>query len=42
MASPHLWPRFVKRIVLVIATLLVIVAYVTLCSGFVALASLFS
>ena len=42
MVSPHLWPRSVKRIVLVSATLLVVVAYATLCSGLFALAMLFS
>jgi hypothetical protein len=42
MVSPHLWPSSVKRIVFVIATLLVIVAYATLCSGLLAFAMLFS
>jgi hypothetical protein len=42
MVSPHLWPRSVKRIVFVVATLLVIVAYATLCSGLVAFVTLFS
>jgi hypothetical protein len=42
MVSPHLWPRSVKRIVLVVATLLVIIAYTTLCSGLFALAMLFA
>jgi hypothetical protein len=42
MVSPHLWPGPVKRIVFVVAALLVIMAYATLCSGLVALAALFS
>ncbi len=42
MVSPHLWPRSVKRIVLVSAALLVVIAYATLCSGLFALAMLFS
>jgi hypothetical protein len=42
MISPHLWPRPVKSVVLVSATLLVLVAYATLCSGLFALAMLFS
>jgi len=42
MVSPHLWPRSVKRIVLVSAILLVVTAYVTLCSGIFAVAMLFS
>ena len=42
MVSPHLWPRSVKRIVLVSATLLVVIAYLTFCSGLFALAMLFS
>jgi hypothetical protein len=42
MVSPHLWPATIKRVVLVVATLLVVVAYVTLCSSLFALAMLFS
>lgn len=42
MVAPHLWPSTVKRIVFVVATLLVIIAYTTLCSGLFALARLFS
>jgi hypothetical protein len=42
MVSPYLWPATVKRIVFVIATLLVAIAYITLCSGLFALAMLFS
>jgi hypothetical protein len=42
MVSPHQWPGSVKRIVLIVATLLVILAYATLCSGLFALAMLFS
>jgi hypothetical protein len=42
MIAPHLWPRSVKRVVLVSATLLVVIAYATLCSGLFALAVLFS
>ncbi len=42
MVAPHLWPNPVKRVVLVVATVLVIVAYATLCSGLAALAALFS
>lgn len=42
MVSPHLWPRSVKLIVLVGATLLVVIAYATLCSGLFAVAMLFS
>ena len=42
MVSPHLWPSPIKRVVLVIATLLVIMAYATLCSGLLAFAALFS
>ncbi len=42
MVSPHLWPGSVKRIVFIIATLLVVVAYATLCSGLLAFAMLFS
>ncbi len=38
----HLWPRPVKRFVLVAAILLVIVAYTTLCSGLLAIAMIFS
>jgi hypothetical protein len=42
MVSPHLWPGPVKRVVLLGATLLVVIAYATLCSGLFALAMLFS
>jgi len=42
MVAPHLWPSPIKRVVLVVAAMLVIVAYATLCSGLVALAALFS
>jgi hypothetical protein len=42
MVTPHLWPSLLKRVVLLIASLLVIVAYVSLCSGLVALATFFS
>jgi hypothetical protein len=42
MVAPHLWPNSIKRVVLVFAIMLVIVAYATLCSGLVALAALFS
>lgn len=42
MVSPHLWPRSVKCIVLVGATLLVVIAYITLCSGLFAVAMFFS
>lgn len=42
MLSPHLWPRSVKYVVLLGATLLVVIAYATLCSGLFALAMLFS
>jgi hypothetical protein len=33
MLAPHDWPKPVKRLVLTGATLLVIVAYIFLCSG---------
>ena len=42
MVAPHLWPSSIKRAVLVVAIMLVVVAYATLCSGLVALAALFS
>ena len=42
MVAPHLWPGPIKRVVLVVAAMLVVVAYATLCSGLVALAALFS
>jgi hypothetical protein len=42
MVSPHLWSVTVKRIVFVLATLLVAIAYITLCSALFALAMLFS
>jgi hypothetical protein len=42
MVAPHLWPNPIKRAVLVVAAMLVIIAYATLCSGLVALAALFS
>jgi hypothetical protein len=42
MVSPHLWSRSVKRVVLVGATLLVVIAYATLCSGLFALVMMFS
>lgn len=42
MVSPHLWPGLLKRLVFVLAALFVVIAYATLCSGLVALATLFS
>jgi hypothetical protein len=42
MVSPHLWPATLKRVVFVVAALLVVAAYITLCSGLFALAMLFS
>jgi hypothetical protein len=42
MVAPHLWPDPIKRVVLVVAAMVVIIAYATLCSGLVALAALFS
>ena len=42
MISPHLWPRPVKSIVVLMLVLVVVLGYTTLCSSLLALAVLFS